>query len=571
MRVRAYTLVALVVVAGCARAPRLGPAPLNGSFDVIIENGKIVDGTGAAWFYGDVGVINDRIAAIVPRGLLRIASAKERIDATGLVVAPGFIDIQSHSRGAFLRGDGRVVSKITQGITTEIMGEGSTNAPANRWTLSATGEPDQEDLERAKPFMGPKSFSNWLEAMEQHGTTPNFGSFVGASTIREYGKGMAQGPADAAALDSMRTAVRWSMEGGAFGIASALVYPPGNFASTDELIEISRAMAPYGGVYITHLRSEADQYLDAVREAIAIGQGAGVPVEIYHLKAAGKRNWPKAAQAIALIDSARAAGVDIQADMYPYIAGGTGLSACLPPSASADGKLFENLANPETRAAIKQEVLHQTTEWESFCDLATPENVLILGLEKPENQQFIGKRLSEIAAAQGKDWVDTVMDLLLSEEQRIGTVYFLMTEENVRLQLQQPWIKFGTDAGGVDPDSAEELTHPRAYGNYPRILGKYVRDEHVLLLEDAVRKMSSAVATRLSIQDRGVLREGLYADIAIFDPRSVSDRATFEEPHQLSVGMKYVLVNGVVVVRNGLHTGAKPGRIVWGPGYRGRW
>jgi len=570
MRVRAYTVVALVVGAGCARAPQLGPAPLSGSFDVIIENGKIVDGTGAAWFYGDVGVIDDRIAAIVPHGLLRNASATERIDATGLVVAPGFIDIQSHSRGAFLRGDGRVVSKITQGITTEIMGEGATNAPANRWTLSATGEPSREDLDRAKPFMGPRGFSNWLEAMEKHGTTPNFGSFVGASTIRMYGKGMAQGPADATALDSMRTAVRWAMEGGAFGIASALVYPPGNFASTEELIEIARTMALDGGVYITHLRSEADHFLDAVREAIAIGQGAGVPVEIYHLKAAGKRNWPKAAQAIALIDSARAAGVDIQANMYPYIAGGTGLSACLPPSASADGKLFENLANPETRAAIKQEVLHQTTEWESFCDLATPENVLILGLEKPENQQFVGKRLSEIAEAQGKDWVDTVMDLLLSEEQRIGTVYFLMTEENVRLQLQQPWIKFGTDAGGMDPDSAEELTHPRAYGNYPRILGKYVRDEHVLLLEDAVRKMSSAVATRLSIQDRGVLREGLYADIVIFDPRSVSDRATFEEPHQLSVGMQYVLVNGVVVVRNGRHTGAKPGRIVWGPGYRGR-
>lgn len=570
MRVRAYTVVALVVVAGCARAPQLGPAPLNGSFDVIIENGKITDGTGAAWFYGDVGVINDRIAAIVPRGLLRNASATERIDATGLVVAPGFIDIQSHSRGAFLRRDGRVVSKITQGITTEIMGEGSTNAPANRWTLSATGEPDPEDLERAKPFMGPRSFSNWLEAMEEHGTTPNFGSFVGASTIREYGKGMAQGPADGSALDSMRTAVRWSMEGGAFGIASALVYPPGNFASTDELIEISKAMAPYGGVYITHLRSEADQFLDAVREAIAIGQGAGVPVEVYHLKAAGKRNWPKAARAIALIDSARAAGVDIQANMYPYIAGGTGLSACLPPAASADGKLFENLGDPETRAAIKQEVLHQTTDWESFCDLATPENVLILGLEKPENEQFIGKRLSEIAAAQGKDWVETVMDLLVSEEQRIGTIYFLMTEENVRLQLRQPWIKFGTDAGGMDPDSAQGLTHPRAYGNYPRILGKYVRDEGVLSLEDAVRKMSSAVATRLSIQDRGVLRERLYADIVIFDPSSVSDRATFEQPHQLSVGMQYVLVNGVVVVRNGLHTGAKPGRIVWGPGYRGR-
>lgn len=570
MRVRALVVACLLGVAGCARAPRVGPAPLSGHFDVIIENGKIVDGTGAAWFYGDVGVRGDRIAAVVPRGVLREASATERIDASGLVVAPGFIDIQSHSRGALLYGDGRVVSKITQGITTEIMGEGTTNAPANRWTLSPTGEPDPADLERARRFMGPRGFSNWLEAMERHGTSPNIGSFVGAATLRMYAKGMAEGPATAAELDSMRTATRWAMEGGAFGVASALVYPPGNFAGTDELVEISRAMAPYGGVYITHLRSEADQFLDGMREAIEIGKRAGVAVEVYHLKAAGKRNWPKAADAIALIDSARAAGIDIQADMYPYVAGGTGLSACLPPSASADGKLLENLENPETRAAIREEVLHQTTEWESFCDLATPGNVMVLGLERPENQQYAGKRLSEIAAAQGKDWVDAVMDLLISEEQRIGTIYFLMSEENVKLQLQQPWIKFGTDAGGVDPDSAEGLTHPRAYGTYPRILGKYVREEGVITLEDAVRKMSSAVATRLSIQDRGVLREGMYADIVVFDPTTIADRATFSEPHQLSVGMKHVLVNGVVVVRNERHTGAKPGRVVWGPGYRGR-
>ncbi len=570
MRWHMYAVACLLAALGCAQAPRVGPAPLGGHFDIVIENGKIVDGTGAAWFYGDIGVIDERIAAVVPRGVLRDASATDRIDATGLVVAPGFIDIQSHSRGALLYGDGRVISKITQGITTEIMGEGATNAPANRWTLSPTGDPSPEQLERNERFMGPRSFSNWLEAMKRTGASPNIGSFVGAATIRMYAKGMAEGPASATELDSMRTAVKWAMEGGALGIASALVYPPGNYASTAELIEISQAMAPFGGVYITHLRSEADDFLDSMREAIEIGRAANVPVEVYHLKAAGKRNWPKAAEAIALIDSARTAGIDIQADMYPYVAGGTGLSACLPPSASADGKLFDNLRDPETRAAIKREVLHQTTDWESFCELATPENVLILGLETPENERFIGMRLSAIAEEMEQDWVETVMDLLISEEQRIGTIYFLMTEDNVRLQLQQPWIKFGTDAGGVDPDSAEGLTHPRAYGTYPRILGKYVREEGVMRLEEAVRKMSSAVATRLSIQDRGVLREGMYADIVLFDADMITDHATFEDPHQLSVGMKHVLVNGAVVVRNERHTGAMPGRIVWGPGYRGR-
>ena len=537
---------------------------------MIIENGRIVDGTGNAWFYGDIGVRGDRIAAIVPRGLLSDERAAERIDASGLVVAPGFVDIQSHSRGAFLRGDGRVVSKITQGITTEIMGEGTTNAPANRWTLSATGEPSAEELEQAAPFTGPNGFSNWLEAMEAHGVTPNIGSFVGAATIRVYGKGMAQGEPTSAELDSMRTAVRWAMEGGAFGIASALIYPPGAFASTAQLIEINKAMAPYGGVYITHVRSEADYFLEGLREAIEIGVGANVPVEIYHLKAGGVRNWHKPALAIALIDSARAAGVDIQADMYPYVAGGTGLTACLPPWTAADGLLLDNLRDEETRARVREEIEHQTTQWENLCQLATPENVLILGLEKPENRQYVALRLSEIAARQGKDWIETAMDLILSEEQGIGTIYFLMSESNVALQMRQPWIKFGTDAGGADPDSAEGLTHPRAYGTYPRILGKYVREEQVMPLEEAVRKMSSAVTTRLSIQDRGILREGLYADIVMFDPETIIDRATFENPHQLSVGMQHVLVNGVPVVRNGVHTGAKPGRVVRGPGYIGR-
>jgi N-acyl-D-amino-acid deacylase len=284
--------------------------------------------------------------------------------------------------------------------------------------------------------------------------------------------------------------------------------------------------------------------------------------------AAGRRNWPKAALAISKIDSARRAGLDVQANMYSYTAGGTGLSACLPPWASADGKLLENLKDPATRARIRAEMLQERTEWENLCQLGGPEGVLLLGLRRDQNKRFVGKRLGEVAATLGKDVPDAIMDLLIAEEQRIGTVFFLMSEENIALQLRQPWMKFGTDAGGIDPDSARAPSHPRAYGNFPRILGKYVRDEGVIPLEDAIRKMSSAVATRLSIADRGVLRPGMYADVVVFDPATVADRATFEQPHQLSVGMRHVFVNGTEVVRDGRHTGAKPGRIVRGPGYQ---
>jgi dihydroorotase/N-acyl-D-amino-acid deacylase len=557
-------------LAACAtHSAQTAPAPASGPFDVVIENGRIIDGTGAGWFYGDVGVVGDRIARIAPRGALHSATARQRIDASGLVVAPGFIDIQSGSYGNFLgNGDGRSVSKITQGITTEIMGEGGTPAPLNPATRQSGGfalgsrGPDTN-------FTGAHGFAAWLDAMARHGSSPNVGSFVGAATIRVYAKSEAQGTPTPAELDTMRAVTRRAMEDGAFGIGSALIYPPGNYATTGELIEMAKAMSPYGGIYITHMRSEGDQLLEGIDEAIRIGRDGGVPVEIYHLKAAGKRNWPKAALAIAKIDSARRAGLDVQADMYAYTAGGTGLSACTPPWASENGKLIENLQTPETRARIRIEMLSDQTSWENLCFLATPENVLLLGLRQPQDAQYMGKRLSEVAKAMGKEWPDAVMDLLIAERQRIGTVYFLMSEENVKLQLQQPWIKFGTDAGGSDPDSAKgTLTHPRAYGNFPKIMGQYVRDEHVIPLEEAVRKATSAVSTRLGLEQRGILREGFYADIVVFDPATIAEHATYDNPHQLSTGVSWVIVNGVPVVANTKPTGAKPGRVLRGGGSR---
>jgi N-acyl-D-amino-acid deacylase len=572
MTERTAWLMLLLLLSACAPFPR--PGGQQPVYDLVIEGGRVVDGTGGAWFHGDVAVRGDRIARIAPPGSLRYTPARERIAAGGMVVAPGFIDIQSHSRGAFLGGDGRIVSKVTQGITTEILGEGSTNAPLSERMLvealgRSAGDPAAATL--ARSFTGQGGFDRWLRAMERRGVSANVGSFVGATTIRMYGKGEAMGPASVAELDSMRKAVRWAMEEGAFGIASALIYPPGSYASTEELVEINRAAAPFGGVYITHMRSEADQLLEAIDEAVRIGRQAGVPVEIYHLKAAGQRNHAKARDAIARIEAARAAGLDVQANMYPYVAGGTGLSACLPPWASEGGELLANLRDPATRARIRAEVVGTAPkEWEDLCSLSTPENVLLVGFRKPENRQWIGQRLSQVAQATGKHWVDAAMDLLVADESRVETIYFMMSEENVRLKMRQPWMKFGTDAGGMDPDSAQGMAHPRAYGTYPRILGLYVRDEKVIPLEDAIRKMTSAVATRLSIADRGLLREGMYADIVVFDPRQIRDLATFEEPHQLSVGVRQVLVNGVAVVRDGVHTGAKPGRVVRGPGYAGR-
>ncbi len=562
----AVRVLGAFLLAACVPRGGLGTGPNAAAYDVVIENGRVIDGTGAAWYYGDVALRGDRIAAIGPRGAFRSARAVTRIDATGHVVAPGFIDIQAQSYENFMVGDGRAISMVTQGITTAILGEGSTPAPVNDRILAL--ETDSATRALMSRFDGTHGFTDWLDHMVLRGASQNIGSFIGNGTVRVYGKGGAMGPATAAELDTMRAVVRRAMEDGAFGIASALIYPPNTYASTEELIEVNRAAAPYGGIYITHMRSEGDKFLEAMDEAIRIGREAGVPVEIYHLKASGVRNWPKMDQAIAKIDSARAVGQDVQADMYLYPAGGNSFASCIPPKYAANGRFLANLRDPALRATIVAEMHATDAGYENLCEIATPSNVMVMGFKKAEYKRFEGKRLSEIAAALGKDWAEVIIDLNVEENAGLGEILFLMSEANIENQLRQPWMKFGTDAGSQDPAKAVGLTHPRAYGNFTRLMGHYVRERRVIPLEDAVRKASSAVATRLSLSDRGVIKVGLKADVIVFDPNTIIDNATFERPHQLSTGVRDVFVNGVAVLRNSAHTGATPGQVVRGPGYR---
>ncbi len=527
---------------------------------LVIKNARVVDGNGNPWFWGEVAVVGDRIAAVAAPGTLH---GDETLDANGLIVCPGFIDIQSHSIVPLMR-DGRCLGKIHQGVTLEVMGEGWTPAPfggRRSQPIPQSYPVPDEWLERAR---GWTRFSDWLTAMEGR-VSPNVASFLAGGTVREFVCGMKMSEANAEQLTTMRDLTDAAMRDGAMGVAYALIYPPDEYCSTAEIIEVCKVVSRHGGLYITHLRSEGDRFLEGLQEAFTIGREARLPVEVYHLKASGERNWPKMPQAIQAINAARAGGLDVTADMYPYPASGTGLDALLPTWVSADGAFWANLDDPEALAKIRAEVLHGAGD----MNTSRADQVMPVGFRLPEHQAYVGLRLSEIAVNRGELWVDTVLALLRAERQRIGTVYFTMDESNLRLQLQQPWVKFASDAGGHDPVSATEAVHPRGYGTFPRVLRKYVREEGLLTLEAAVQKMTGAVARRLAIPDRGRLEAGMYADLVVLDPDAITDTATFEQPHQLALGVRDVFVNGTRVIADGVHTGALPGRFVRGPGARG--
>lgn len=552
----------LTVLIGCA-------APETGPYDLVITNARIVDGTGNPWYFGDVGVRGDRIAVIEPRGALAAEPATERVDAGGLVLAPGFIDIQSHSWSSLLFADGRVLGKISQGVTSEILGESSTPGPANPNVDSlyiGTTRADSMFVDRMQSYRGEHGFGAWLDAMEAHGNAVNVGSYLGAASLRAYAMGQREGAADAAALDTMRAIVANAMRDGAFGISSALIYPPGSYAGTEELVEIAKAMAPLHGTYITHIRSEESGLLTAIDEAVRIGREADVPVVIYHLKASGRVNWHLAQPAIDRIAAARAAGQDVKATMYPYPASGNSLSSCIPDWVHADGKLLANLAKPELRERMRREMSDNTPGAPVYCQHNPPDAYQVAGFKRPEYAAFQGKRLDAIAREMKVDWMDAILTLVSDEQNNLGKITFGMSEENVARMISQPWVIIGSDAGGFDPDTTTALVHPRSYGSFPRILGKYVRTDSVLRLEDAVRKMTWSTAQVLGLRDRGMVKEGMFADLVIFDPATVTDNATFEAPHQLSTGVRDVFVNGVAVWRDGRSTGATPGRALRGPG-----
>ena len=561
-----------IITFAVATLPMLTPLfaaqPLTSSqnpspFDIIIKGGTVHDGTGAEPKHVDVAIRGDRIAGI---GDFKTAKAKTVVDVKGLVVAPGFINMLSWSTQSLIQ-DGRSQSEIRQGVTTEIMGEGESMGPVNDRVREHMLR-EQGDIKYEIKW---NTLAEYLRYLETRGISCNVASFIGATTIRENVIGFEDKAPTPEQLDQMRELVRKEMEAGALGIGTSLIYPPAFYAKTEELIELCKVAAKYQGKYISHMRSEGNQLLEALDELIRVSREAGIPAEVYHIKAAGQQNWGKLDDLLSRIETAQKDGLKIRANMYTYTAAGTGLDACLPPWTEDGGypALFKRLRDPATREKIKAEVSKDSDAWENlYIAAGSPDKILLVGFKSEKLKPLTGKSLADVAKMRGKDPIDTLMDLIAEDESRVGTIYFLMSEENVKKEIAKPWISFGSDEASQAAEGVflKSNPHPRAYGNFARVLGKYVRDEKVIPLGEAVRRLSGLPATNLGLDHRGLIKEGMFADVVVFDPATIADRATFEKPHQYAIGVKHVFVNGVQVLKDGEHSGAKPGRALWGPG-----
>jgi N-acyl-D-amino-acid deacylase len=556
-----HKAVSLALLISCASLKAADP------YDLLIRNGTIYDGSGQAPFTGDVAVNGDKIAAV---GRLANPQGRIELDARGLAISPGFINMLSWANESLIQ-DGRSQSDIRQGVTLEVMGEGESMGPLNEKMKQEMVEA-QGDIKYKVTWT---TLGEYMDYLVQRGISCNVASFVGATSVRIHEIGYADRPPTPKELERMKKLVREAMQEGALGVGSSLIYAPAFYAKTDELIELCKVASEYNGMYISHVRSEGNTFLEALDELIHISREARIPAEIYHLKAAGKANWRKLDAAIKKIEAARKRGLKITADMYTYTAGATGLDAAMPPWVQEGGykAWAERLKDPKIRERVRKEMITPTDKWESLYLMAgSPEQVLLVGFKNDALKPLTGKTLAEVAKLRGKSPEETAMDLVIEDGSRVSTIYFLMSEDNVEKQIALPWVSFGSDEGSYEPSGVflKSNPHPRAYGNVARLLGHYVRDEKIIPLAEAIRRLTSLPAQNMKLDRRGALKPRYFADIVVFDPAKIQDHATYEKPHQYATGVAHVFVNGVQVIKNGEHTGAKPGQVVRGPGWKGR-
>ncbi|MGB5720012.1 MAG: D-aminoacylase [Woeseiaceae bacterium] len=549
------TIIAALILAACTPSP---------SYDLILRSGTIYDGSGTEPYMGDIAIEGDKIIAL---GELGKASAAREINAEGLAVAPGFVNMMSWANESLIE-DGRSQSNIRQGVTLEVMGEGESMGPLSD-DMKKELVSLQSDIHYKIEWT---TLDEYLQFLAQRGISPNVASFIGSGTPRRYVIGHEDRPPTAEELEKMRSLVRSAMEDGALGVASSLMYPPGLFADTDELIELSRVAAEYDGMYISHMRDEGAHMIEAIEELLTIAREAEIRAEIYHLKSSGQSNWPLFDKAVEMVEAARAEGLQITADVYTYPAGATGLNVTVPPWVQEGGFAvsLQRMADPALRERIIREMNTPSDDWENmFLMAGSPENILMVGFKSDALKPLTGKTVAEVAAMRGTSAEETILDLIVEDGSRIGTVYFTQSEDIVRRAVSLPWVSFNSDEASLAPEGVflKSNPHPRAYGSFARVLGKYVREEKVLTLQDAIRKLAALPAQNLKIDRRGELKEGFYADVVVFDPETIQDHATFVEPHQYATGMVHVFVNGEQVLKDGEHTGATPGRVVRGPGW----